>query len=1268
MKAHKLIVLLWAGLAALMGNAAIHDPLLYFSFDTDSGSVVLDQSGHGFQATVTGAEHTTAGICGGAYSFDGNDALNAGRILDVGGPYSALTVCAWVKIPTNATDSQMILVSKEEGQSPWQGWYLSTFQKAPIADLIPDTFSQCYSRPTNTIHDGRWHFVCGLFERTTSNRQTAIYLDGQFIAFAQKSPAGITSNDADFTIGMRADGAFPFKGLMDEIRVYGRKLSSGDILDLYQLCASVSQTVQFAATEYVVSEDAGTITFTLTRMGGTDGTLSVGYNTIDGTAASGSDFTAATGSVTWAEGEGIAKTIDIPIVNDMLLEGPESFGIHLTGAMAGTSAEASVTIVDDDIPADAPLLYFSFDTNTGSVVYDQSGHGHTATVFGAQYISTGLCGGAYSFDGNDSINAGRILNVGGTFSTLTVCAWVRIPVNVTDSQLTIVSKEEGISPWQGWYLSTFQQSPIADLIPDYFSQCYERPAINLHDGNWHFLAAVFSAGANQRKTLLYVDGQRLAHCERELHGRTDNDADFVIGSRADGAFPFKGMIDEVRVYPRELGSNEVADLRMAGLGVSGRVRLDATDYVSTESDGSACITILREGGADAPLSLSFSTIDESARAGEDYVATSGMLVWTNGETQPKVVCIPVLADGNPEEIESFLFALNDVSNHPVASACVRLIDAIPVTNGLVLYYPFDGGTDANTTVADHSGHGHHGLRSGGTYASDGICGDSMNFDGNDSIDVGNLFDLGGTQSAFTVSAWVKISAYNGMDQMDLLGKREGARPWQGWYMATFGQAPIADIIPDYFSQCYIRPEVNIHDGRWHHLCGVFQVTPAGRETRVFLDGELRATCERELSGSTINDAHFVIGMRPDGSYPFAGQMDEVRIFSRLLPIEEIIALSRPCSATNTGGATGTLTGQIEPAAAAAAGAQWRISAGPVTNDLWREGGETVSGLPAGSYTVRFKDTGGWVTPPDQTLWVGVGDTSVVTGVYISREDRSPPTIVRFTPPDNHVAKSRTFAINVWATDNVAVARVTLNGADMITDDFEHFHLTKNGIRGSYNPMKIVAYDEALNAVTQIINYAQADKITLSALWDGYWRIRNPESNSVDFTWQVNGSAENGNGTVPSNADYFLAITTGHKTVKLYVNGDLVDTASSSLLTPPTNAVAFGALDSDGDGQSNLDEEIAGSDPDEMVSSFSLRPLEAATSQFNLLSTGAPPLLTLSWQSSADSAYTVLLSSDLKTWTPDREFEFVPGTGGMMQYTLPDTGVSRYITVTAEKLP
>ena len=109
---------------------------------------------------------------------------------------------------------------------------------------------------------------------------------------------------------------------------------------------------------YTVDENAGELSITVERTGGSDGKVTVKIATGTGSAAKGKDFLPRTAVLTWSPGDAEAKTVVVKIKNDTLIEPDESFSVALSkvtgGATLGTSS-ASVTIHDDDgCPSSAP--------------------------------------------------------------------------------------------------------------------------------------------------------------------------------------------------------------------------------------------------------------------------------------------------------------------------------------------------------------------------------------------------------------------------------------------------------------------------------------------------------------------------------------------------------------------------------------------------------------------------------------------------------------------------------------------------------------------------------------------------------------------------------------------------------------------------------------------------------------------------------------------------------------------------------------------------
>src|SRR5262245_39523983 len=112
--------------------------------------------------------------------------------------------------------------------------------------------------------------------------------------------------------------------------------------------------LQLSAATDSVAETGGSATITVTRTGGSAGAVGATFATSNGTATSGSDYTAVSQTVSFAAGDTANKTVSIPILDDSIFEGNETVNIALTnptgGATLGNRNTAVLTITDNETP------------------------------------------------------------------------------------------------------------------------------------------------------------------------------------------------------------------------------------------------------------------------------------------------------------------------------------------------------------------------------------------------------------------------------------------------------------------------------------------------------------------------------------------------------------------------------------------------------------------------------------------------------------------------------------------------------------------------------------------------------------------------------------------------------------------------------------------------------------------------------------------------------------------------------------------------------
>jgi hypothetical protein len=181
-------------------------------------------------------------------------------------------------------------------------------------------------------------------------------------------------------------------------------------------------SLQFTSNLFTAAEGTPNLNFTVSRVGGSGGAVSVSYATSNGNALAGLDYTQSSGSLNWANGDTANKTIQVPLLSDGLADGNESFTVSLsnpsgaTGVFLGWPTMATGIITEDWPPGGTMPSGFSASAGSStswSVATDRTYEGANSLRSGAvanlaangysavQFTGTfqaGLVGFAYQVD------------------------------------------------------------------------------------------------------------------------------------------------------------------------------------------------------------------------------------------------------------------------------------------------------------------------------------------------------------------------------------------------------------------------------------------------------------------------------------------------------------------------------------------------------------------------------------------------------------------------------------------------------------------------------------------------------------------------------------------------------------------------------------------------------------------------------------------------------------------------------------------------------
>ena len=251
---------------------------------------------------------------------------------------------------------------------------------------------------------------------------------------------------AHYNFGFSAPGRYEVQ-LQLSAPLAGGGTSTSDPFTVYFSVGSVGQ-VEFDMASYTVAEDGGSATIDVRRVGGSDGEITVDYAASNGTATAGADYTATSGTITFADGE-TTKQIVVPILNDAVAEGDETVNLTL-------SAPGPETIVDFlDFYEDGLLGPQS--TATLTITDSSPNSAPSISDIVDRFVTEGSSTGAIAFTVGDTETAAGDLIVTATSSNQAVIPNGNIVLGGSGANRTVT-----ITPAEGQYGPTTITLTVTD--------------------------------------------------------------------------------------------------------------------------------------------------------------------------------------------------------------------------------------------------------------------------------------------------------------------------------------------------------------------------------------------------------------------------------------------------------------------------------------------------------------------------------------------------------------------------------------------------------------------------------------------------------------------------------------------------------------------------------------------------------------------------------------------------------------------------------------
>ena len=455
-------------------------------------------------------------------------------------------------------------------------------------------------------------------------------------------------------------------------------------------------TVQFSPSSISVDENVagGQATIRVTLSHASTQQVTVDYVTSGGTATAGSDYTAASGTLTFNPNE-LEKTFTVTILDDNVDEPDETVNIQLsnpTNATLGAPDDQAVlTIVDDE---DSPTI--AFDSATYTV--NEGGGSATLTVNLSRPSAADVTVKYATSDGTAT--------AGSDYTTAN--GTLTIPAGNTSGTITVPILNDNLDEDNETVNIELSEPSNAVLGTPFNAQLTitdndATPSVQLASGS---MSVDENAGVyNVSVSLSAVSGRAVTVKYQTMAGTATADQDYaetngtVTIQPGETSAQFQvTIIDDTQPEANETIDIVLSDPVNATLGTPSSgvltivdddtlpvIALSKATYTVNEGDGSATITVTLSGPSAATVSVDYATSDGTATAGSDYTTVNSTLAIPAGSTSGTIT-VPILNDAQHESDETINIVLSDPVNATLgtpSSGVLTIVDDDP----FLLYMP-----------------------------------------------------------------------------------------------------------------------------------------------------------------------------------------------------------------------------------------------------------------------------------------------------------------------------------------------------------------------------------------------------------------------------------------------------------------------------------------------------------------------------------------------------------------------------------------------------
>jgi acyl dehydratase len=247
------------------------DLLLHYAFEIDEGRVLTDASGSGRFGWLHGGIWVPEGVHGGAIRFDSGDQYIVADDAGLPDEDAPRTMALWVKMDSLSPEPlTSLLTYGTDAGNQMSG--IGMDWRSGRANLYFSQYGWVALSGWRMTDPGQWHHLAYVYEGQGVQR---FYVDGEFSSGTSEFSGPInTILSGALTVGATAWGwGGPDGGYVDDVRIYGRALTSDEIAVLAQTVIDVPEinpepepepqpepdTTSDLVLHYVFAEDEGVV-------------------------------------------------------------------------------------------------------------------------------------------------------------------------------------------------------------------------------------------------------------------------------------------------------------------------------------------------------------------------------------------------------------------------------------------------------------------------------------------------------------------------------------------------------------------------------------------------------------------------------------------------------------------------------------------------------------------------------------------------------------------------------------------------------------------------------------------------------------------------------------------------------------------------------------------------------------------------------------------------------------------------------------------------